>query len=173
MVRKIIVTNGNSSGAHYSINKTVSAVTKGAMIDPDFLGTENGNPITVRSSSPSNMRRRRSNVGVPRWFTMVNVDVMYNNMGDILQCYTPIPRDMNGDTTAVDGFERVENQLVLQLDDHVCWEDDPEGFVLNDGVAESAWFGVSNVVVGGIHDGVDSATFSAEGSLPETYRTVS
>ena len=91
---------------------------------------------------------------------MVNMDVMYDDMRHILQSYTPISSDMNAGATAINSLVRIENELVFEFDDHVGWEDDPKGFVLYDSMAKSAWFGVSRVVVGGISDGVDPATFA-------------
>ncbi|KAE8686304.1 hypothetical protein F3Y22_tig00111069pilonHSYRG00030 [Hibiscus syriacus] len=108
------------------------------------------------------MRRRRSDVGVPRRPTMVDMDVMYDDMRDILQRQTPVPGDMNVGPPTVDGLVRVEDELVLELDDHVCRENDPQRLVLDDGVSERARFGVDGVVVGRVGDGVDPAAFTAE-----------
>ena len=38
----------------------------------------------------------------------------------------------------------------------------PEGFVLDNGVAESARDGVGGITIGGVGDNVDPATFAAE-----------
>lgn len=161
MVGKVAVTNSNPSGPHDSIDQSIGAVAERAMIDPDLLRTENGNPIAVRSPSVSDVSRRRSDVGVPRRLAMVDVDVVYDHVRHVLQSHAPVSRDVNVGAAAVDGLVRVENELVFQLDDHVGREDDPKGFVLDDGVAESARFGVRRVVVGGIGDGVDPAAFAA------------
>ncbi|KAM1169762.1 hypothetical protein ACFX19_032035 [Malus domestica] len=61
------------------------------------------------------------------------------------------------DAVTVDGLEAVDNELVFELNGHVGREDDPEGFVLDDGVAERARSWVRWVGIGGVGDYVDQA----------------
>lgn len=58
---------------------------------------------------------------------------------------------MNIGSSAIDGFEGIHEEFLFELDDHVGFEDDPKGFVLDYGVTECAWFWVHGVV-GGIGD---------------------
>lgn len=73
---------------------------------------------------------------------------------------------------AVDGLVRVHHQLLLQLDDHVPLEDDPEGLVLDHSVADGARLRVHGVVVAGVTDHVDPAVLSPDGVLAEPDGTV-
>lgn len=50
---------------------------------------------------------------------MVDMDVMYDDMRHVLQRYAPVSGDMNFGAAAVDGLVGVEDELVLELDDHV------------------------------------------------------
>ena len=56
---------------------------------------------------------------------------------------------------------------MLKLDLHVGRKNYPEGFVLDDGVPEGARSWVRGVVVGGVGDHVDLATFAAHCGLAE------
>lgn len=98
---------------------------------------------------------------------MVDLDVVDDYMGDVLNGETTVAGDLDVSATAVDGFVTVDDQFVPEVDEHVGGEDDPERFGLDDGVTEGAWGWVGRVSVGGVGDYVDLAAFSAEGSMAE------
>lgn len=103
---------------------------------------------------------------------MVDMDVVDDDVGDVLEGYAAVSGDVDVGAAAVDGFEAVEDELVFEFDQHVGGEDDPEGFVLDDGVPESAGFRVSCVVVGGVDDDVDLTAFAADGVAAEANAAV-
>lgn len=72
---------------------------------------------------------------------------------------------MNVVPSTVDGLVEVENEFLFEVDDGVGWEDDPKGFILDDGMPERSQFSVNRVMIGGIGDGVvDPTAFIIEGA---------
>ncbi|KAM1255843.1 hypothetical protein ACFX2J_029788 [Malus domestica] len=101
-------------------------------------GGDEGDDVAVRFATPANVGGAGGDVGVPSWLAVVHVDVVDDDVGDILEGYASTASDVNVDAAAVDGLEAVDNELVFELNGHVGREGDPEGFVLDDGVAEHA-----------------------------------
>lgn len=103
---------------------------------------------------------------------MVDVDVVDDDVGHVLERQAAVAGDFDVGAAAVDGFVAVDDELVFELDEHVGGEGDPDGFRLDDGVAEGARRGVRRVAVGGVGDDVDLAAFAAEGALGEADAAV-
>lgn len=103
---------------------------------------------------------------------MVDVYVVDDDVGDVLEGYAAVAGDMNVGATAVDGFVAVEDEFVLQVYGHVGGEDDPEGLVLDYSVAEGTGNGVRGVGVGGVGDDVDLTAFSSHGVAAEPNAAV-
>lgn len=103
---------------------------------------------------------------------MVDVDVVNDDVGHVLEREATVAGDFDVDAAAVDGFVAVDDELVFELDEHVGGEGDPDGFRLDDGVAKGAWRWVRWVVVGGVGDDVDLSTFAAECALGEADAAV-
>lgn len=119
------------------------------------------------------MSRGISHICVSPWFTVVNVETMDYNVRHVLNRNARPTGDMDTSATAVYGLEGIHNQFLFQSNDHVASEDDPKGFVLDDGVTESSWFGVDGVVVTGVSNDVDFAVSTADGVFAETDPTIS
>lgn len=78
----------------------------------------------------------------------MDVDVVDNNVGHVLERETSIACYVDVSSTTVDGFVAVENEFVSELDGHASGEDDPEGFILDDTVTEGSRSWVGGVTVG-------------------------
>ena len=111
----------------------------GAVVDPDLLSSEDGDPVAVRSAPPPGFRRRRGDHGASRGFAVVDVDVVDDDVLHVLDGQAAVAGDVDGGAPAVDGFVAVDDEFVFEADEHVGGEDDPEGLFLDDGVAESSW----------------------------------
>ena len=107
------------------------------------------------------MGRGGGDVGVAGGLAVVDVDVVDDDVGDVLEGDAASAGDVDGVAAAVDGLEGVDDELGFEFDCHVGGEGDPEGFGLDDGVAESAGCWVGGVAVGGVGDDVDLAAFAA------------
>lgn len=88
------------------------------------------------------------------------------DVGHVLNGNAGPAGDVDVGSSAVDCLERVHHQLLLQLDGHVAFEDDPQRLVLDDGVPESPRFRVYWVVAR-VGDHVDFAVSASNGVLSE------
>lgn len=172
VVREIIVGDRYPRGPHYRVDQPVGAVAQRAVIHPYLLRAEYGDPVTVRLAPVPDVGRRRGDHRVPRGLAVVDVDVVDDDVGHVLEREAAVAGDFDVGAAAVDGFVAVDDELVFELDEHVGGEGDPDGFRLDDGVAEGARRGVRRVAVGGVGDDVDLATFAAEGALGEADAAV-
>lgn len=125
MVRHIIVRNRNSRGSMNSINQSITAVRKRAMIHPNMASPENRNPVSVRQSPPPIMPRRVSNISIPALLAVVDVQTMDDDIRHVLNSNARPAGDVYIGSSAVDGLERVHHELLFQLNGHVTFEDDP------------------------------------------------
>lgn len=160
-MREEVVGYGDSGGPHDGVYQPVFTMRQRAVINPKITRPEYGNPIAVGFCSVPVMRWAWPDIGVAGLVTMVDVDVMDDDVGDVLESNAAPAGDVDVGATAVDGFEAVEDEFLWELDVHVGGEDDPEGFSLDDSPPESAWTGVDGVVVGGVGDDVVTAAFAA------------
>ena len=113
MVRKMTIRNSNPSGPHNSIDQAVRAIRQRAMVDPDLPRAKNRNPITVRFASPPYVRWTGSYVGVPGGSAVVDVDVVDDDVGDVLERDAAVAGDVDVGSAAVQGLVAVEYELVF------------------------------------------------------------
>lgn len=98
---------------------------------------------------------------------VVNVEVVNDDMLHELDGEAGTVGDVNVRPPTVDGLVVVDHQLLLELDDHVTGEDDPEWPVAGHAVAEGAWPGVQEVVVRRICNHINRTTQAAFGVAAE------
>lgn len=103
---------------------------------------------------------------------VVDVDVVDDDVGDVLESYASAAGDVDVGAAAVDGFEAVDEEFFGEADGHVGGEGDPERDVLDDAVPESARWGVDRVGVGGVSDDIELAGFATESGAPKADATV-
>ena len=137
------------------------------MVDPYVSRREDGYPVPVRSPPPPCVGGARPYNCVPRGNTVVNVHVVYDHIAHGLKGDAPGARDVDVRAAAVHGLVAVEDELVLELDHHVRLEDDPQGLVLDDRVAEGARDRVGRVPVRGVRYYIVTASFPAQSGPAE------
>lgn len=103
----------------------------------------------------------------------MDVQTMDDDIGNILNCDAASISNVDIGTTAINGLEAVDNELLLQLNDHVTLENNPEGPVLNNSVTEGAGLGVDRVVITGVSDHVEATITATDGVSSKTNATVS
>lgn len=172
VVGEVVVGNGNCGGTHYGVDQAVRAVREGAVVDPDLPGAEDGDAVAVRSAPPPNVSWAGAYVGVPRGRAVVDVDVVDDDVGDVLERDAAVAGDVDVGAATVDGFEAVEDELVLQVYGHVGGEHDPERLVLDDRVPKRARDRVGRVAVGGVGHHVDLSALPAHGIFAEADAAV-
>lgn len=137
------------------------------MVDPDFTSAKERDAVAVGFTTPPDVGRAGGDVSVTRGFAVVDVNVVDDNVGDVLERYASTAGDVDVEPTTVDCLEAVDDELDFQLDGHVGGEDDPERLRLNHGVAERPRNRVSRVAVRGVCDDVDLTAFASHGVLAE------
>lgn len=125
MVREVVVGDGDSGGPHYGVDEAVRAVGQGAVVDPDLPRAVDGDPVAVGSPAPADVGGAGGNVGVAGGLAVVDVDVVDDDVGDVLEGDAAVADDVDVGAAAVDGLEAVHDKLVLELDGRVGGEDDP------------------------------------------------
>lgn len=118
------------------------------------------------------MRWRAPNHGVAGRLAVVDVEPMDDDIGDELNGDTSPIGNVDIDTTAIDGLKAVHDQLLLQFDDHVTLEHNPQRLLLDDGVAESPRLRVDGVVITGVSDHVEAAVAATDGVPAEANAAV-
>lgn len=161
VVRKIVVRYRYPRGPHHRVDQPVVALPERAVVDPDVLGPEYRDPVAVGLRTVPVVRRARPHVGIARGVAVVDVDVVDDDVGDVLEGDAPAPGDVDVGAAAVEGLEAVEDEFLGEADEHVGGEDYPQGLGLDHGVAEGAGAGVDRVVVGVVGDDVETTTFPA------------
>lgn len=161
MMRHVVVRNRDGRGSVYGIDESIVTIRQRAMIDPNVFPAENRHAVTVGLRPPPCVARGVSNVPVPGLLTVVYVDSMDDDVGDVMYGDAWSISNVNTCTSTVYGLERVHDQLLLQLDHHVPLENDPQRLVLYHGVSDGSGPRVHRVVVAGVGYYVDSAVSPA------------
>ncbi|RZR77799.1 hypothetical protein BHM03_00002992 [Ensete ventricosum] len=154
VVGEVIVGDGNGSGTHDGIDKSIGAVGQRAVVHPNVAGAENGNGIPVSHGSPSIVRRRAADHGIPGGLAAVDVEAMDDDVGDVLDGDAGAIGDVDVDTTSIDGLKAVHDEFFLERDLHVVVEGDPEGHVLDDGVSKCSRARIHGIIVPGVRHNV-------------------
>ena len=76
-------------------------------------------------------------------------------------------------TTSIDGLEAVHDELLLEGNHHVPLEHNPQRLLLNDSMAQCAWFWVNRVIVARVTNNIVSSIATTNGIASKTDATVS
>ena len=142
------------------------------MVDPDLPRPEYGDSVAVRFPTPSHVCGGWSDVGVPRGHAVVNVDAVDDDVAHVLQGHAAPAGDVHIGSSPVYGLEAVDDELVLEFDEHVGGEGNPQGLSLDHSVPESARSGVDGVLVGGVGDHIELTALAAHSVLAEPNAAV-
>ena len=167
MVREIIVGDGDGGGAHDGIEEAIGATGERHVVDPHVPRAEQRDAVTVREAPPPEVSGRAPNKGLPGAPTIVDVDPMNDDIGDVLDGDARAARDVDVVPAAVDRLVAVHEELLRELDGHVGGEDDPEGLLLDGRVPEGPGRRLDRVGVRGVGHHVESAVLPARRVPPE------
>lgn len=135
------------------------------MVHPDIVRPEDVNGISVCFASASVMGRRAPYVGRSGGLTVVNVNVVNDDVVHILNRKARSSSDVHIVTTTVESLETVHDELLFELYVHVAAKHNPEWLGLNDAIAECPFLGVNHVVVAVISDYIYFSVFTTDGVL--------
>lgn len=102
----------------------------------------------------------------------MDVKTMDNNIGHKLDCEASTISNVNIGPTSINCLETIHDQLLFELYHHVSFEHNPERFILDDGMAQSAWPWVDRVVITRISDDVESTIATADGISAKANATI-
>lgn len=147
MLGEIVVGDGNVSGASGDIDQTILPSSKIVVINPDTLGTVDGDAVAVGYAPVTHMGAGGHDLARSSGMQVVDVQAMNDNITNILQGNPGAPCYANRATAAVDGFVAGDHEFQFELDGHVGLENDPQGLGTGGGVAERPGRRVRGVVV--------------------------
>lgn len=142
------------------------------MIDPHIGGSEDGDAVAVAPGSLAEVVDGVPDHAAGAGDDVVDLDAMDDHIIDVLDGDAGAVGDVDGDAAAVDGLVASHEQLLGEPDHHAPGEDDPQGALLDHGVAERPRLRVHEVAVGGVGHDVDLAALSALGLVPEPEAAV-
>lgn len=172
MVSHVVVWNGDGCGPMDGINEPIFAVGQGAMVHPDVAPAEDRDAIAVRYGPPPVVLWGVAHHSVSAFLAVVYVDAVDDDVGHVLDGDAWSIGDVHACAPAIDGLERVHDQLLLQLYDHVACEYDPQRLLLDDAVTERPRLRVDGVIVAWLRHDVDFAVPPPDGILAEPNRAI-
>lgn len=172
MMSHIIIRDCNTRGPTDCINKPISAARQGTMINPHVAPAEDWHTITVGYGSPPEVLWGVPHISVPALLTIMYVNTMDDDVGHILYGDAWTVSNVHTSAPTINGLEWVHDQFLLQLNDHVTLEYDPQWLVLDDSMAERPWLRVHGIIVFWVSHNVDLAIPASDSVLTKTYGTI-
>ncbi|GAV57265.1 hypothetical protein CFOL_v3_00803, partial [Cephalotus follicularis] len=110
--------------------------------------------------------------GIPSGLAIMNVETMNNHICHELDGDACTVSNMDIRPTTINGLKAVHNELLLQLYDHVPFEDNPERVVLDHSMAQSSRLGVNGVIICRIRDNIEAPVPATNGISAKTNAAV-
>ncbi|RDX74976.1 hypothetical protein CR513_45203, partial [Mucuna pruriens] len=102
----------------------------------------------------------------------MNVQAMDDDIGNKLDCDACPISNVHIHSSCINGLEAVHDQLLLQLNNHVPLEHNPEGSVLDHSMAKSAGFWVHRVIISGVSHHIELAITATNGISTKANATI-
>ena len=118
------------------------------------------------------MTWRASHHGIASGLAIMDVQTVNDNISDKLDSDASSISNVDISPTAINGLEAVHDQLLLQLDNHVPLEHNPQRFFLDDSVAQSSGPGVDRVIITRVGDDIETAVTATNRIPAKTNATV-
>lgn len=97
---------------------------------------------------------------------------MDDDIGNILDCDAPSISNVDIGSSAINCLEAVHDELLLQRDNHVPLEHNPERPILDNSMAKSTRPGVNRVIISGVSDNIEFSITTTNGVSAKTNTTV-
>lgn len=173
MVSEKAVWNGYSSGTHDGVDQSICATWQWTVVNPNCAWSKDGNPISITLGSKPIMCGGAPNICISRRFTVVDMNSMNDNIGHILNCNASSICYMNIGTSTINSLITVHDKLLLELNNHIFLENNPERFGLNNSVPQSARSRIDRVIVIWICNYIKSAILTSNGVFAKSDGTIS
>ena len=149
------------------IHQSVITVGERAVVHPNMASPKYRHSVAVRYRPPPVMVGGVSHIGVASPLAVVYVETMNDNVCHVLDCNAWPSGNVDAGASAVDGLEGVHDQLLLQFDHHISFENDPQWLLLDHCISESSGLRVYRVVVFGVCHNVNLPVSSTHRMLSE------
>ena len=135
MFGHVAIWDGDGSGALDNVNETILALRHGDMVDPNVGGPEDGDGITITPCPLSNMVHGVSYQATIPGLNVLNAKPVDDDIVHELQGDSGTVLDLNIGSTTINGLVGGDHQLLLQDNDHVALECDPQWAFLDGTIA--------------------------------------
>lgn len=102
----------------------------------------------------------------------MNVQAMNDNIGYKLNCDACSISNVHIHSSSINGLKAVHDQLLLQLNNHVPLEHNPQGPVLDHSMAKSARFRVHRVIIPGVSHHIKFSITTTDSIPAKTNATI-
>jgi len=169
VVGHVAVGDGDARGLDDDVDEAVLAVGEGEVVEPHVGGAEEGDAVAVGDGAPAEVVRRVPDVAavLVGGHDVVDVHVVDDDVVGELHRQLRAVGDPHLRAPAVDGLVALDDELLLERDDHRPGEGDPQRLDLDDGPPERAGARVHHVVVGAVRHHVELAGQTAGGVATE------
>lgn len=168
MIGEVAVGDADAGGAFDGVNEAIGAVLHGDMIDPDILRPEDGDAVAVADGAEAVVVDGVPNHAAVLADDVVEPEAVDDYVADELDGDPGAVGDVDADAAAVDGLVALHDQLLLEDDEHVALEDDPQRLLLNHGMAQGSRPRVHQVVVRRVRHHVEGAVLATGGFIAES-----
>lgn len=135
MIGEVTIGKADAGGAFNGINEAIRAVLHGDMIDPDILRPEDRYPVAVADGAKAVVVGGIPNHAASLAEDVVDPQPMDDDIADELDGDAGAVGDIHPSAAAVDGLVALHDELLLEGDHHAAIEYDPQGLLLDHGVA--------------------------------------
>jgi len=171
MLGEVIVGDGYGGGSMDHIDEAIGASSQEAMVDPNIGRSKYINGVSIRATTMADVVGRISHHASLPWLAIMNANPMNNNMANVLYRNARPIGDLHFGSSPIYGLEAVNHQLILQSDNHVPGENDPQWLCLDHTISKCAGFWV-NRVVGRAGDDVYGAILASDGGFTEAHGAI-
>lgn len=168
MVSEVRVRDGDSGGAHNSVDETILALRHRNVVKPNVCCSKNRDTISISSSPLSKVVNSISNETATASDDVVDMKPMNDDIVHILYRDTGAVCDVHVSATSIDRLVTINHQFLLQPDAHIVLENDPQRFFLDHSVTECSRSRVHRIIISVARDHVDTAEFASCGPVTET-----
>ena len=133
------VGDGNGSGSHDGINKSIIAISHGNMIDPDIARTKDGNAISITLSPQPIMCLGISDHSTPMNLNVVDLNSMDDDVADKLDGDASTTGNVDLNASSINGLIAGHDELLLEFDHHAAFKDNPQWASTCNCMAKSSW----------------------------------
>ncbi|GLJ17509.1 hypothetical protein SUGI_0304530 [Cryptomeria japonica] len=143
------------------------------MIYPNCTSSKDRNSIFVTPGFVPIMSQGAPHICISCRLTVMDMDAMYDDIGQIIYCNARSVFYMNIGASTIDCLVIFNDKLLLELNNHISLENNLARLGLNNSVSQSAMLRIDRVIVIWIRNYIKSPILTSDGIFVESNSTVS